>query len=80
MQLLTVECICGGSFVVTESVLEDALRYPSAPFITCRTLVGKGNNGEICKRRYSAAELKKFLGRVAILYVKDEKDVELEFK
>jgi hypothetical protein len=77
MTILTVECLCGNSFVVTDKILEEAFRHPAAPFIICNQLVGTGMNSTICNRPYSAVELKKWFGKTDILVVKDEMDMQL---
>jgi hypothetical protein len=78
MLVLTIECLCGNSFVVTKKVLEEALRHPSSPFVSCNQLIGTGSTSTICKRNYSAIELEKYIGRLDVIIVKDEKDVQLE--
>ena len=78
MQILTVICLCENSFVVTQKELLEALKHPSAPYITCGQLIGTGITSKICNRKYSAMELEKFFGRKDVLIVKDEKDMQLE--
>lgn len=78
MAILTIICLCGNSFIVTENILNEALKHPTMPFIYCNQLAVIGGKRETCKRKYSATELKKYIGKLDIIEVKEEKDIQLE--